>query len=148
MSALPVTSTSGFGIRSVSGRMRWPSPAASTMAVRGVASRPADCVILDPLKTRCTPSYCLERRYVPVVPGPHGGECRMRQCPLQIAPYAGHMTQILRLAVAPVEPGENAQDLGGALRRHHGIKAFERGGVEALIEGPPVGDVACKQGLL
>ena len=36
MSGLPATFTSGFGIVSVSGRMRVPSPAASTMAQRGV----------------------------------------------------------------------------------------------------------------
>jgi hypothetical protein len=37
MSGLPATFTSGFGIVSVSGRIRVPSPAASTMAQRGVS---------------------------------------------------------------------------------------------------------------
>ena len=36
MSGLPATFTSGFGIVSVSGRMRVPSPAASTIAQRGM----------------------------------------------------------------------------------------------------------------
>src|ERR1700750_2842194 len=135
MSGLPATSISGFGMRSVSGRMRWPSPAASTMAVRGVAVLPAGCAITNLPQTCWALSYRLERRHVPIIPGPQGGKCRMRQRPLQIAPYAGHMTQILRLAIAPVEPRENAQDLGGALRGHHGIQTFERGGIEAIVEG-------------
>jgi hypothetical protein len=39
MSGLPATRTNGFGIVSVSGRIRVPSPAASTMAQRGVFIR-------------------------------------------------------------------------------------------------------------
>ena len=41
MSGLPAIRTSGFGIVSVSGRMRVPRPAANTMAQRGVFFRGA-----------------------------------------------------------------------------------------------------------
>ena len=60
---------------------------------------------------------------------------RMRQRALQIAPYARQMTQILRLAVAPLEPGENAEDLGGALRGERGIGAREGRRVEGRVGG-------------
>ena len=38
ISALPPTGIRGFGIVSVTGRMRVPSPAAKTMAVRGIGA--------------------------------------------------------------------------------------------------------------
>ena len=50
-----------------------------------------------------------------------GASDGMRQRALQIGPYPRDVTQILRLAVAPVEPREDAEDLGGALRRQRGV---------------------------
>ena len=50
---------------------------------------------------------------------------RMRQRALQIAPYARHVTQILRLAVAHVEAREDAEDLAGALRRERDVDLDE-----------------------
>src|SRR5204863_237843 len=55
----------------------------------------------------------------------------MRQRTLQIGPQAGHVPQILRLAVAPLQPGEYPQYLGRALRRQCGVKEGEAAGVEA-----------------
>ena len=46
------------------------------------------------------------------------------------------MTQILRLAVAAVEPGKDAENLGRPLRRERCVKPGESGGVEALIVEP------------
>ena len=43
------------------------------------------------------------------------------------------MTQVLRLAVAAVEPGKDAENLGRPLRRERCVKLGEGGGVEALI---------------
>ena len=60
----------------------------------------------------------------------------MRQRPIQIAQYARDMTEILRLAIAPVEARKNAQNLGGALRRERRIKPCEAGRIEALIVQP------------
>ena len=57
-----------------------------------------------------------------------GGQRRMRQRALQIGPYARHVTKILRLAVAAVEPGEDAEDLGGALRRRAWHRACAKAG--------------------
>ena len=41
------------------------------------------------------------------------------------------VAQVVRLAVALVEPGEEAKDLGGALRAHRGIGGGETLGVKA-----------------
>src|ERR1700723_2460158 len=46
------------------------------------------------------------------------------------------MTEVLRLAIAAVEPGEYAQNLGGALRRERRVDPREAGRVEALIVQP------------
>jgi len=46
------------------------------------------------------------------------------------------MKEVLRLAVAAVEPGEYAQNLGGALRRERRVDPREAGRVEALIVQP------------
>jgi len=45
------------------------------------------------------------------------------------------MTQILRLAVAAVEAGEDAEDLGGALRGERRIGHGEARRVEACVGG-------------
>ncbi len=55
------------------------------------------------------------------------------------------MTQILRLAVAPVEPGEDAEDLGGALRGQRRVEPRESGGVETPVVGAARAGVAAEQ---
>jgi len=69
----------------------------------------------------------------------------MRQRALQIVPYAGHVTQILRLAVAPVEPREDAENLAGALRRERNVKRDELSAVEVRLGGAPPAQIAAKQ---
>src|SRR4030095_10843977 len=64
---------------------------------------------------------------------------------LQIAPYARHMSQILRLAVAGVEPGENPQDLAGALCRERDVALDEGRPVEVGLPGVAALDVAAEQ---
>ena len=54
----------------------------------------------------------------------------MAERAMQIAPDPRHVTQILRLAVAQVETGENAEDLAGALRGKGDIDLDESGRIE------------------
>jgi hypothetical protein len=55
---------------------------------------------------------------------------RVTQRARQVIADAGQMAQIGRLAVAPVEPDEDAEDLGVALRCHDRIGGGEAGTVE------------------
>src|SRR6185312_16472858 len=129
MSGLPATLISGFGVVSVSGRMRVPSPAASTMAVRGV-----DAMRSGP-----------QRRHMRAVPALQRLQRRMRQRAAEIGPYARHVTQILRLAVALFQAREDAEDLRGALRRYRGVELREVSGVEGGIGGAARARVAGEQ---
>src|SRR6185312_11590199 len=81
-------------------RIRTPMPAASTIAERGVE-------VID--------SYPQGRDVGPV-PALQIAESGMRQRAPEIGPYARHVTNILRLAVALLQAGENAENLRGALR--------------------------------
>src|SRR5262245_13733318 len=69
----------------------------------------------------------------------------MHERSLQIGPYAWDVSQILRLAVADVEPGENTEDLACALGCERDVGADESGGVELAAVGTPVPDVAAEQ---
>src|ERR1700759_1703744 len=75
-------------------------------------------------------------RHVLVEPFGKRGECRMRQRALQIAPYARHVTKILRLAIALVEPREDTQNLAGALGGEGDVELEELGAGEIGIGGP------------
>src|SRR3981081_3942154 len=57
----------------------------------------------------------LWRWYVRLIPSFERAQRRVRQRPLQIAPYAREMPQVLRLAAAAVEPGEDTEDFRGGL---------------------------------
>src|SRR5260370_33604949 len=83
------------------------------------------------------PSGRLPGRNVLAVPVVERRQRRMRQRTLQVAPYARHVTQILRLAVAPVEPRKDAEDLAGALRRERDVELDELCAVEVRIGGSP-----------
>ena len=72
----------------------------------------------------------------------------MAERALQIAPYPRHMTQILRLAVAQIEPGENAENLAGALRGERHVDLDELGGIESRIGLPASAHVAAEEGEL
>src|SRR4051812_5637638 len=109
-------------MRLVSGRMRSPRPAASTMAVRGI-------VIGRFLGCRRSHG----RRHVLRVPVAQLGQRRMGQRTLQVAPYPRDVSDVLRLAVAAVEPREDAENLGGALGSQRCIEPDEMGGFETPI---------------
>src|SRR5262249_8373677 len=69
----------------------------------------------------------------------------MAERTLEIVPYAGHVTQILRLAVAQVQPGEDAENLAGALGGERDVELDELAGVEiGLGAGAPT-QVAAEQ---
>src|SRR5215813_3846741 len=87
----------------------------------------------------------LQRRHVLVIPLFEGRLGRVGERALQIAPYARHMSQILRLAVASVEPCENPQDLAGALGRQRDVALDEGWPVEFGLHGMAALDVAAKQ---
>src|SRR5215207_439551 len=119
----PPTRTSGFGIVSVIGRMRLPSPAASTMAV--VIEGPAFAL------NGCSVSTSLDEvRQVPLAPRRKPRQGRMREISREIRLDARKVAQVLGLAVAPVQAGEDAEHLGGALRGHDRVGAREARHVE------------------
>src|SRR6266568_8896325 len=64
---------------------------------------------------------------------------------IQIAVYPRQMTQILRLAVAAVEPREDAQDLGGALRSQRRVELQKFRSLERGIGGLAGADIAAEQ---
>src|SRR5215207_10656657 len=72
----------------------------------------------------------------------------MGKRPAQVTPYPRLMTQILRLAVARVESGENAEDLGGSLRTHEGIERDELAEIETTLGDAPALRVAAEQIIL
>src|SRR5580704_15992352 len=121
----------------LNGRMRVPSPAANTNALFGI-------IAPDPAAARFAPSYIAGGHIGGIPIGEHA-ERRMRQGALQVVPYAGHVTQVLRLAVATVEAGKDAEDFGRALRRQGRIKLGEAGGVEFRIVLEAGADVAAEQ---
>src|SRR5260370_31072130 len=64
---------------------------------------------------------------------------------VQIAVYPRQMTQILRLAVAAVEPREDPQDLGGALRSQRCVELQALGSLETGMGGLAGPDIAPEQ---
>src|ERR1700681_1601762 len=94
------------------------------------------------------PSGRRQCRNVLAVPVVERYQRRMRQRTLQVAPYARHVTQILRLAVAGVEPCKDAEDLAGALRRERNVELDELRAVEVRIGRPPPAQIPAQQGEL
>ena len=69
----------------------------------------------------------------------------MRQRTVQVGPDPRLVAQILRLAVAAVEPGEGAEQARVSLRRHDGVKLGEAGGIELPVGCAARLDVAGQQ---
>src|SRR3954451_5266086 len=105
MRVLPATLMSGFGTVLVIGSMRWPRPAASTMAVRGLRERAS--VTGAPCRSSRSGIGRDEARQVMLVPGPQLRQGRMCQVARQVGFDSGKMLQVLRLAVPLVEAGED-----------------------------------------
>src|SRR5574337_804655 len=101
MSGLPPASRSGLGVESVSGRMRSPRPAASSIALKGVAN-PRFRLAFDLVQQ-------LEHR--PQLAVALAG-------PAQIPHHQGHVLEVAVLAVAMAEAGEDAEHLDVALYAH------------------------------
>jgi len=69
------------------------------------------------------------------------GQRRMRESPPEIVADPRQMLQVSRLTIAPVEPHEQPEDFGIALRRHHRIGLVEGVPVESAhaLPGPDIG---------
>src|ERR1700722_20260382 len=142
MSACPPTCTNGLGIRPLKGLIRVPSPAASTMAHVGPAILFANSLIsVLPLPS----SNGVQGRHVSNIPCAQGLECGMTERALQIAPHPRHVAEILRLAVAHVETGEDAEDFACALRGKRDVHLDEPTGVEFRISLAPAAHIASEQ---
>src|SRR5690349_13709520 len=117
--ARPCTWTSDFGILSVIGRMRVPSPAASTMPVFGIVmAGGSSCSVLARNAAQL-------RRDVSREPVGHRGQGRMADILLDEPPDPRNVLQVVGLAVAHKQPGEDADDLAVALRAEHRIGGDE-----------------------
>jgi len=66
----------------------------------------------------------------------NAAERGMSQRPVKVGPDPRLVLEILRLAVAPVEPGEGAEQAGIPLRRHDGVELGEAGRIEAFVGSP------------
>src|SRR5262249_14532941 len=140
--------TSGLGTWPLCGRMRVPSPAARTMATRGAercASSSCADLARDDVNKKPPESDRLQRRHMLIIPLFEDRLGWVGERALKIAPYARHMSQILRLAVASVEPAENPQDLAGALGRERNVALDEGRPVEFRLPGVAALDVAAEQ---
>src|SRR2546427_6486932 len=69
----------------------------------------------------------------------------MAERALQISPYPRHVTQILRLAVAHIEPGKNAQNLAGTLGGERHVDLDELSEIEVGIALAPPAHIAAEQ---
>src|SRR5215467_13946282 len=133
--------------------MRVPSPAARTMATRGAERPSIDLLCADLLcpdwarddVKKPPESDRLQRRHMLAIPLFEGRLGRVGERALQIAPYPRHMSQILRLAVASVEAGENPQDLAGALGCERDVALDEGWPVKFGLHGMAALDVTAKQ---
>src|SRR6202048_825920 len=142
MSAFPPPTTNGLGIRPRKGRSRVPSPAASTMAHVGPAILSANSLIsVLPLPS----SNGVQGRHVGNIPCAQVLEGGMTERALQIAPHPRHVAEILRLAVAHVETGEDAEDFAGALRGNRDVHLDEPAGVELRVSLAPAAHIASEQ---
>ena len=133
-------SIEGFGIVAVSGIMRRPRPAASTMAEVG-----AFIEVSDKGGSRFMAREGIGRvglrnqaRQIILIPSFELRERRMGEIAHQVGFDARQVLEIVRFAVASVEARENPQDFCGALRPHDRIGARECRHVELRIGGAPL----------
>src|SRR5882724_782482 len=76
------------------------------------------------------------------IPFPECRQGRVSQRTTEIGPDPGLVAQILRLAVAPVEPRKGAEQAGVPLRRHDGVELGKARRIEADVGGAARLDVA------
>src|SRR5262249_5711498 len=87
----------------------------------------------------------LQCRNMPAIPLIERRQRRMRERALQIRPYARHVSQILRLAVADIEAGEYAEDLARPLGRQRDVVPDERSSIELGVIGAAGAGLAAEQ---
>ena len=74
-----------------------------------------------------------EPRQVGLIPGLELRQDRVGEVAREVGLDPRQVPEVLRLAVALVEAGEDAEHLGGALRAHDGVGACERRDVESGV---------------
>src|SRR5579883_162539 len=129
MSALPPILMRGLGICSVSGRMRVPSPAAKTIALSGIKD------VMNAAGTTRSRVLGQGPRQVGLIPAFERRQQGMSEVLGQIFLDAWQMRQILRLVIALIQSGENAENFCRPLGAEHGIRAGKCGHVETRIAG-------------
>src|SRR5947209_4868469 len=121
------------------GRMRLPKPAANTIAVFGKAAvMNADQSGESRASARPGPQ---RPRQMVLVPEQKRVQQRMSEVLCQVALDPRQMVEVLRLAVPLLETGENAEDLGCALRRHRSVGGSEAFRVEVRVDRGAAADV-------
>src|SRR5690242_1023633 len=78
------------------------------------------------------PGVNLGRRHVGLIPSARRHQGRVCERPVEVGPDPRLMFEILRLAVAAVEPSKGAEQPRVALSRHDGIVRREVGRVKIL----------------
>ncbi|EEF22322.1 conserved hypothetical protein, partial [Ricinus communis] len=73
------------------------------------------------------------RRHVGGIPSAKFRQRGMGERAAQIGPDPRLVAEILRLAIAAVEPGEGAEQAGVTLRRHDGVEFGKPGGIEIAV---------------
>src|SRR5205085_10878539 len=116
-----------------------PSPIAPAPPAKGQLSRRLRA---GSLTTSKLPDW---RRYVEFVPLPDPRKRGVSQRTAEIGPDPRLMAQILRFAVAPIEPRESPEQARVALCRHDGVKLGEHRSIEGLVGRAPRLDVAREQ---
>src|SRR5690349_5807095 len=143
MSVLPRISTSGLGSVSVIGRIRVPSPAANTMAVLGTGLIGASAVLTSGIGFGGKGTQ--RPRQVILIPERERLKQRMGEVALEVALDPRQVAQVIRLAVALVESGEETENLCRALRAQRRIGGGETLGIERRVGCGPAAHVEGRQ---
>src|SRR3954447_8464318 len=85
------------------------------------------------------------RRDIGGIPIAEIGKDRVCQRAGEVSPYPRLVPQIMRLAVASMEPRKGAEQPRVALCRHDGVKLGKARGIEVLVRRAPRLDVARQQ---
>src|SRR5579883_2870960 len=124
--------------------MRKPRPAAKTIAVLGVWGGFIPPLARDGARAVAQTSDELRQwsfggaerlRQIGLMPHFNRRQQRVGEALGEDALDARKMGEILRLAVAPIEPGEYAEDFSRPLRAHRGVGGGEGGDVESRVPG-------------
>src|ERR1700674_587141 len=101
--------------------MRAPRPAANTMAALGICGDAMSCARFKKSGFGARVLAAERARQMGLIPELDRLQQGMRKTLAEIAFYARQVREVSRLAVALIEPRENAEDLGRPLRAHRRI---------------------------